>query len=171
MPLKDPEALPSPPSELKFGAVSLAFIEIVPGDEAKGFAPSYHFHIVLENGSEAGHINFRVGGSDHVRFYAGHIGFEVLKPHRGRGYAFQACRALEPFVRTLYPSVILTCDPTNAASRRTIEKLGCAFVDEVAVPPGDPHYARGSRSKLRYRWTPAGASPADAADRSRGKGG
>jgi hypothetical protein len=25
-------------------------------------------------------------------------------------------------------------------------------VDEVPVPPYDPHFERGSRSKRRYRW-------------------
>ncbi len=157
MPLKTSDMLPCPPLELSFGAVSLAFVEVVPGDETKGFAPSYHFHIVLENGREAGHINFRVGDSQHVRFCAGHIGFEVIEPCRGHGYAFQACRGIEPFVRTIYSAVIVTCDPTNAASQRTIERLGCTFIDEVVVPPDDPHYLRGSRSKLRYGWTPGGA--------------
>jgi hypothetical protein len=37
---------------------------------------------------------------------------------------------------------------------RTIERLGASLIDEVAVPPHDPHYQRGSRSKRRYRWTP-----------------
>jgi hypothetical protein len=32
--------------------------------------------------------------------------------------------------------------------------LGAGFVDEIPVPPHDPHYQRGSRSKKRYRWTP-----------------
>jgi tagatose 1,6-diphosphate aldolase len=168
MPLTSSDALPSPPAELRFGAVGLAFVELVPGDESRGFAPFYHFHIVLEDGREAGHINFRVGDSDHVRFCAGHIGFEVLEAYRGRGYAFLACRAMEPFVRAIYSAVILTCDPTNAASRRTIERLGCTFIDEVNVPASDPHYARGSRSKLRYEWRPGGASPADAVDRAGG---
>lgn len=45
-------------------------------------------------------------------------------------------------------------DPDNHASMRIIERLGASFVDEVAVPPHDPHYQRGSRSKRRYRWAP-----------------
>jgi predicted acetyltransferase len=66
----------------------------------------------------------------------------------------QACHAIAPFVRSIYRSVTITCDPDNLASRRTIERLGAKFVDEVAVPPHDPHYQRGSRIKRRYRWTP-----------------
>ena len=89
-----------------------------------------------------------------MRLAAGHIGFEIREECRGRRFAYQACRAIEPFVKTIYPSVILTCDPGNAPSKKTIEKLGCAFIDESAVPADDPHYQRGSRTKLRYRWTP-----------------
>lgn len=146
--------LPTPPSDLRFDAVTLAFARVVPGDPARGFAPSYHFRILIRDGVDVGHLNFRVGDSDHVTLTAGHIGFEIAEPHRSHGYAYQACRAIGPFVRTIYASVLITCDPSNVASRRTIERLGSAFIDEMPVPPHDPHYARGSRSKLRYRWTP-----------------
>jgi tagatose 1,6-diphosphate aldolase len=50
--------------------------------------------------------------------------------------------------------VTITCDPDNLASIRTIERLGASFADEVPVPPHDPHFQRGSRSKRRYRWIP-----------------
>ena len=164
MPLELPPILPPPPAGLAFGAVSLAFIDVVPGDDAKGFAPAYHFHIMLADGHEAGHINFRVGDSDHVRRCAGHIGFAIAEPFRGHGYAFQACRALEPFVRTIYPVVVLTCDPENVASQRTIEKLGARFVERVPVPPDDPQYLRGSRTKLLYQWgCPEGGTAAQGA--------
>jgi tagatose 1,6-diphosphate aldolase len=101
-----------------------------------------------------GHINFRVGHTEHVRVSAGHIGFEITEPFRGRGYARQACQAIAPFVRSIYEWVTITCDPENPASRRTIEKLGAQFVDEVVVPVEDPHYQRGSRMKRRYQWKP-----------------
>jgi hypothetical protein len=125
--------LPLPPAGLTSGDVSLAFVKIVPGDDAKGFAPAYHFRILVGN-HDAGHINFRVGESEHVRICAGHIGFEVSEAFRGHGYALQACQALAPFVRIVYPTVILTCDPENTASRRTIEKLSANFIDETRVP-------------------------------------
>lgn len=148
------EPLPPAPETLSSGEVTLRFVRIMPGDPSRGFVPGYHFRIVTPDGSDAGHINFRVGDTEHVRLAAGHIGFEVHELFRGHGYALAACRALAPFVRSVSGSVTVTCDPDNAASRRTIERLGATFVDEVDVPPGDPHYERGSRRKLRYRWTP-----------------
>ena len=146
--------LPVPPETLSSADVSLRFVKVVPGEPSKGFVPFYHFRIMTVGGIDVGHINFRIGDTEHVRICAGHIGFEIDESHRGHGYAFQACRALAPFVRSVYEAVIITCDPDNQASRRTIERLGASFMDEVAVPPNDPHYQGGSRRKRRYTWTP-----------------
>lgn len=148
------ERLPVPPKNLSCDDVALLFVEVVPGRPDKGFVPYYHFRIIADGSADAGHINFRVGDTEHVGLYAGHIGYEVKKVHRGHRDALKACRAVAPFVRSVYPSVIITSDPDNAPSLRTIELLGATFVDEVQVPPTDPHYLRGSRLKRRYRWDP-----------------
>ncbi len=148
------ETLPPSPENLSFDEVKLRFVEVTPGDAKKGLVPSYHFRIVFAGGLDVGHINLRVGDTEHVRLCAGHIGYEVEKRFRGRRFALQACRALAPFVRSVYETVLITCDPDNEPSRRTIENLGAEFVDEVDVPRDDPHYARGSRRKRRYRWKP-----------------
>jgi predicted acetyltransferase len=148
------EPLPVPPESLSSGKVSLRFIRVVPGEPSGGFVPYYHFRILAIDGTDIGHINFRVGDTEHVRICAGHIGFEILEAFRGRGYALEACRAIASFVRLVSGAVTITCDPDNLASIRTIERLGASFIDEVAVPPHDPHYQRGSRSKRRYRWAP-----------------
>ena len=145
--------LPEPPADLADGPVNLRFSVILPGDPERGFVPAYHFRITV-NGTEVGHINLRVGDTDHVRFCAGHIGYEIYPAHRGHRYAFHACRALAPFARSLCPEFIITSDPDNQASVRTIELLGATLLDEVPVPPHDPHYLRGSRTKLRFRWNP-----------------
>ena len=86
--------------------------------------------------------------------YAGHLGYDVHEKHRGHGYALQACKAVGPFVKTLYPSVIITCDNDNYPSIRTIERLGATFLNEVPVDPRDPTYQRPNLRKKRYRWTP-----------------
>jgi predicted acetyltransferase len=150
----DDPTLPVPPETLSYGDVLLRFARVVFGDPARGIVPSYHFRILAPGGKDAGHINFRVGDTEHVRHCVGHVGFVVAEAFRGHGYAWQASRALAPFIRSIYPAVILTCDPDNLASRRTIEDLGALFMDEVAVPPHDPQYERGSRRKRRYAWIP-----------------
>lgn len=141
------------PEQLECDPVTLRFSKIVPGDPSRGFVPYYHYRIFVE-GTDVGHINLRVGETEHVRLSAGHIGFEIAAAHRGHRYALSACRALAPFAGTIRSDFILTCDPDNHASRRTIELLGATLIDEVAVPQHDPHYLRGSRTKLRFQWTP-----------------
>ena len=151
--IPDVETLPPAPESLSFGDVSLRFDHIVPGDPSRDFVPYYHFRILTADGTDAGHINLRVGDTEHVRICAGHVGFGIDEEFRGHGYAGQACRALAPFIREIYGTVTITCNPDNIASQRTIEGLGAAFVDQVAVPEHDPGYARGARIKKRYRWT------------------
>lgn len=151
---KDNFDLQPPPANLTFGAVCLSFVRVYPGDRLRGFAPYYHFRILNSAAQDVGHINFRVGDTQHVMVCAGHIGYEIHPLFRGNGYAFLACQALSPWVKNFYETVTITCDPENFPSIRTIEKLGATFVDEVAVPETDPHYQRGSRLKRRYRWSP-----------------
>lgn len=146
------EGLPVPPDGLAYGDVRLLFDQLVPAKPLEGLAQYYHFHILTAEGTRVGHINFRVGDTEHVRLYAGHIGFQILEAFRGRRFALQACHAIAPFVRSIYEAVSITCDPDNEASRRTIERLGAAFIDEMVVPPEDPSFRSGSRRKRRYCW-------------------
>jgi tagatose 1,6-diphosphate aldolase len=146
--------MPVPPDRLAFEEVTLRFAKILPGDPPRGLVPAYHYRILTSAGADAGHINFRLGDTPHVLLSVGHIGFEITEGFRGHGYARQACRAIAPFVRSVYRSVTITCDPGNQASRRTIERIGARFIDEVTLPPDDPQYQGGSRIKRRYQWTP-----------------
>ena len=82
-----PTSLPEPPQELAFGAVRLRFGHIISGDSALGYAPAYHFRILVGGDSDAGYIHFRVGESEHVQIVAGHIGYVIDPAHRGHGYA------------------------------------------------------------------------------------
>ena len=146
--------LTNPPAELRYDHVSLDFVRIIAGEPERGHVPYYHFRIKAPDGADVGHINFRVGDTEHVLHFAGHVGYQIAPPFRGHGYALQACRALAPFIRTFYDAVILTCDPDNIPSIRTIEKLGATFLEEIAVSEREPAYRRGARTKRRYAWKP-----------------
>ena len=147
-----------------------AYLESVPGgrlpaDASKGRVPHYDFWMRLHDAPRepggvavpppvrmAGTITLRVGSTPALERYYGHVGYHVFPPARGGHLAERACRLLLPLarrhgLRTLW----ITCDPTNAASRRTCERLGMQFVETVAVPQTDPLYARGEREKCRYR--------------------
>ena len=151
------ETFPNPPANLGYGDVRLRFDRLAAADVRRGFVPCYSFRIIAGS-YEVGHVNLRIGDTDHIQLYAGHIGYEVLEPFRGHRYAYQACLALAPFVRSFYPSVIITADPDNQASLRTIQRLGAVFINEVPVPRTDPNFARGSRAKRRFEWTPPGST-------------
>ena len=144
--------LPKPPRTIESEKLRLCFESIRPGDKNRGFVPFYHFQIHNLAGEKVGHINFRVGDTEHVRNCAGHISYVVLEQFRGQRFAYYACRALSEFISSIYDSVIITTDPDNHASIKTIERLRCQFMDELPVSPHEPQYARGSRVKRRYLW-------------------
>lgn len=95
---------------------------------------------------------------DNTRFlyYAGNIGYRVDPRYRGAHMALKASRLLLEEARNRgLPYIILTCNPENTASRRTIEQL-CAeydgkYLEKTAVPSDHDLYSRGERVKLIYR--------------------
>src|SRR5262245_24692263 len=95
-----PSLAQAPPDYLEGDSLRLPCSRIVPGDAERRFAPYYHFRILVE-GVDVGHINLRVGDTEHVQRSAGHVGFEIAAPHRGHRYALAACRALAPFARSI----------------------------------------------------------------------
>ena len=133
------------------GPVRLRFVDVAPGIESRGIVPSHRFRVEVV-GLDVGRLNVRARDTEHVILYAGHLGFAITEGHRGRGYARLACLAVIPFVAAIRDEVVLTCDPDNTPSIRTIEALGAIFLDTRDVPPHDPQYDRGSRRKRRYRW-------------------
>jgi predicted acetyltransferase len=141
-----------PVENLQYGTIKLLFIKIVETDSSRGLVPVYHFKILNLNDEVVGHINFKNGDTEHVLQYAGHIGYEIRDGYRGNGYAYFACLALKQFLRKDYAEVILTSDPDNLASIRTIKKLGARFINEVVVAQTDPSYENGSRVKHRFIW-------------------
>jgi predicted acetyltransferase len=61
----------------------------------------------------------------------GHIGYDVRPSARRQGHATAMLRTALPIARKLgIDSVLVACDTTNVASRRTIETNGGVFEDE-----------------------------------------
>ena len=127
-----------------------------PADPQRGIVPAYHFWMRLkpQAGAEieiAGGIGLRIGNTPHIVLYAGHIGYHVYPPARGRHLARRATALLLPLARRHgITDLWITTNPDNIPSRRTCEGLGATLVETVAVPPDDPLYARGERHKCRY---------------------
>jgi predicted acetyltransferase len=125
--------------------------------------PAYRFRMMhVRSGEELGGINLRIGSTPHIERYAGHIGYHVHPEYRGHRFAARSVRLLLPLARRHDLAVLwITCDPDNAASRRTAEIAGAQFVEIVDVPETCIIYQSGHPRKCRYRLVcaPATHSP------------
>jgi predicted acetyltransferase len=131
--------------------LTLAFISFSPHQFHD--VPAYHFRMVhAETAEEMGQINLRAETNHIIERYAGHIGYSVHEARRGHHYAARAVRLLMPFARQIGINPLwITCDPDNAASRRTCEIADAEFIEIVDLPPEYPGHALGQRQKCRYR--------------------
>jgi tagatose 1,6-diphosphate aldolase len=141
------------PGRLLDGEIELVLENSFPGNTARGRVPSYKFKMTYTNHSaEIGRIDLRVGDTEHIQMYAGHIGYRVHPSFRGHHYAAKACRLLFPLARRHGMKTLwITCNPDNYASRRTCKILGAIFVDIVDIPRNHEMYLSGERQKCRYR--------------------
>jgi predicted acetyltransferase len=115
--------------------------------------PTLFFRMVSSmTGADVGQINLRVGSTPHIECYAGHIGYNVGEPFRGRHYAARSLKLLLPLARRLgLDPLWITCDPENTASRRSLELAGAVFVEIVDVPGDCGIFQSGHPRKCRYR--------------------
>ena len=86
---------------------------------------------VVEDDTYLGAIQLRHTLNDFLLEAGGHIGYGIRPSARRRGYAAWALGAVLPEARALrLDRVLLTCDPDNTASARTIERHGGVLEDE-----------------------------------------
>lgn len=133
------------------GEITLALIEHREAVPEKGFVPSYVFAICeVATGEPVGAIDLRIGYND-LLYYGGHIGYHVDPAHRGHRYAARACGLLFGLARRHgMNALIITCNPDNWASRRTIEHAGGVLREIVDLPEDNDMYTSGERQKCIY---------------------
>ncbi|MCL2670690.1 MAG: GNAT family N-acetyltransferase [Clostridiales bacterium] len=119
----------------------------------RGWVPAYHFTVCrASDAAELGFCDLRIGYTEGL-YYGGHIGYTIYAPHRGYHYAAKACLLLFELARRHgMPYLYITCNPDNAASRRSCEYAGGSFVNVVDLPPDNDMYADGDRQKCVYRF-------------------
>lgn len=139
---------------LESNEIFLQLISKSEGNEAKGFSPEFKFDIKLKNGCKRiGHINLRLGNSEKVIKYIGHIGYGIDQEYRGNKYASKACKVAQKiFIDHNMSKVIVTCNPENFASRKVCESIGAILINEVEVPPTSIAYSETEKRKCRYEW-------------------
>ena len=126
--------------------IYLRIDKCLPGD-----IPLYIMSIVKrDTGVSMGQITLQVASSAKV-YYGGHIGYRVEEQFRGNNYALKACRIMFKQARKHgMKQLLITCNPDNIPSRRTLEKLGGYLREIVPVPVTHELYAKGDREKCIF---------------------
>ena len=141
------------PGLLQDRELQLVVSALVPANVEEDLCPAYELAMKLHGvDASIGRIGLRLGDSEFLVKYAGQIGYDVDEPHRGHRYAARSCRLLLPLARAhRFEALWITCNPENAASRRTCELVGAELVEIVDLPVDCSMYAEGERRKCRYR--------------------
>lgn len=109
--------------------------------------PFYYFDIYVNN-TAVGKISIRIGSNYHS-YYNGNVGYEIDKEYRGKNYSYKACTLVLQIAKAhSMNELILTCDESNIASYKTIEKLGAELI-EIVKPPEDYFAYRENMEKQR----------------------
>ena len=129
--------------------IELHLIDTYEGKQER--LPFYWWNIVLKSEQVAvGKISLRLGHNVHS-YYDGNIGYEVDEAYRGHHYALLACQlVLEVAKHHQMEKIYLTCDYDNAASYKTIERLGAKLIEEVTPPKNWLYYFDGVKKHKIY---------------------
>jgi len=77
--------------------LELKLKETCPYKPEKGYVPEYRFSMVnTKTGAVMGKISLRVGLTEKLKEFGGHIGYEVEEQYRGNNYVARSCRLLFP---------------------------------------------------------------------------
>jgi len=136
------------------GELELVLTKRRSANPKRSVVPAYIFDMRLPGKRRPiGRIDLRVGDTEMIVKYGGHIGYRVDERYRGRHFAARSIRLLIPLAKRhhLVP-LWITCNPDNMASRRTCEIAGGVWVDTVDLPKNSNLYQAGDRQKCRYRF-------------------
>ena len=93
---------------------------------------SVFFLLDLDRNKLLGAINIRHKLNDYLLQYGGHIGDGIRPSERGKGYATKMISlALDECLRLGITKVLMTCDKSNVASRKSIINNGGIKENEV----------------------------------------
>ena len=108
----------------------------------KGRVPQTDYWLI-DQGEYIGRVSIRHSLTPDLNISGGQIGYDIRPSMRGRGYGKKILELALPKVRELgLDRVLLTCDETNAASRKIIEVNGGILENKVPNPEGGPDKLR-----------------------------
>ena len=117
--------------------------------------PGFVFDIVVDEMKRVvGRIEYRYEEGRELLYY-GNVGYVIYLPYRGNGFAAKACSVMAKIIQDYDPkvkSMIITCNPDNLPSKRTIENLGAKFIRRIAIDKDHELYDQGDFEKDVYEW-------------------
>ena len=124
-------------------------------DEASDGVPTIYYDIYLNDSDvKVGSIELRLT-IEGFMYYYGHIGYNIMKVHRGNHYAYYACKVIFDIAKKEFGlnELIITCSPENIASYKTLVKLEGEIIDLVDVPSDHTLYMMGETKKYIFKYT------------------
>lgn len=86
--------------------------------------------------------DIRLGTNDFIQTFAGRIGYSVRPSQRRKGYASEILRlTLEQAAQYGFQKILITCNESNIASAKIIEKNG-GVLEKMIPHPGFPDVKR-----------------------------
>lgn len=92
--------------------------------------------------------------NDGFMYYYGNVGYNIKEPYRGHHYAYYACKILFKIAKEEFglKELIITCNPDNDASYKTLKRLGGKLVEIAQIPYDHELYEKGDRFKCIFRF-------------------
>lgn len=126
--------------------IDLRITQKMPENKELRLVPSYKYGIFLHDTEICvGQIDIRIGYTIGL-LYGGNIGYSIFEEFRGNKYARKACNLIMLVAQIHHlRRVLITCNPTNLPSRKTIEGLNARFLGEYDIPENNRMYKEGKR--------------------------
>ena len=92
--------------------------------------------------------------NDGFMYYYGNVGYNIKESYRGHHYAYYACKILFKIAKEEFgmKDLIITCNPDNDASYKTLKRLGGKLVEIAQIPYDHELYEKGDRFKCIFRF-------------------
>ncbi len=117
-------------------------------------APKAHvFNIIVpEMKRVVGRCEYRYEEGEDLYYY-GHVGYVIYPPYRGHAFAYQACKKMFAYLyqKKGLHEYIITCNPDNIASKKTILRLNGQYLKTFDIPADHELFALGDYQKECYR--------------------
>ena len=118
------------------------------------------FYDIYVSGSNLTGSNLKVGKcdlrlkNDGFMYYYGNVGYNIIESQRGHHYAYYACKILFKIAKEEFGlnELIITCNPDNDASYKTLKRLGGKLVEIAQIPYDHELYEKGDRFKCIFRF-------------------